>query len=157
MRLLMLCLVSLLPLATALFFGCGCSQCACSGSSYGYGYQRPSYPSTYGYGYQRPSYPSTYGYGYQQQASYLTSYGSFSPYPPGPISGYILRPVGPAQVSGYAVAGGYGGGGTPVIHGRHGQIGYVQSPYGTLPSGPYYWQPSVGAPYERVSVGGYVM
>ncbi|RCN32839.1 hypothetical protein ANCCAN_21342 [Ancylostoma caninum] len=144
MRLPLLCLVSLLPMVNALFFGCGCRQCACSGSSYGYGYQQASYPSTY-------------GYGYQQQASYPSSYSSFSPYPPGPISGYILRPVGPAQISGYAVAGGYSGGGTPVIHSRHGQIGYVQSPYGSLPNGPYYWQPSAGAPYERVSVGGLLL
>ncbi|RCN28836.1 hypothetical protein ANCCAN_25415 [Ancylostoma caninum] len=34
---------------------------------------------------------------------------------------------------------------------------YVQSPYGSLPNGPYYWQPSAGAPYERVSVGGLLL
>ncbi|EPB68031.1 hypothetical protein ANCCEY_12879 [Ancylostoma ceylanicum] len=97
----------------------------CGGSSYGYGFQQASYPTGYGYGYRQTSYSPAYGYGYrqvsyppsygygygyQQQGSYATSYGSFSSYPPGQISGYILRAVGPAQATGYAVAGGYTGG-----------------------------------------------
>ncbi|EYB85440.1 hypothetical protein Y032_0298g1762 [Ancylostoma ceylanicum] len=172
MHLLLLCLVSLLPLLNASFLGCGGGSSGCGGSSYGYGFQQASYPTGYGYGYRQTSYSPAYGYGYrqvsyppsygygygyQQQGSYATSYGSFSSYPPGQISGYILRAVGPAQATGYAVAGGYTGGGVPVTHSRYGQIGYVTSPYGSLPTGPYYWQPSAGAPYERVSVGSYAV
>ncbi|KAK6756533.1 hypothetical protein RB195_014757 [Necator americanus] len=98
----------------------------------------------------------TASYGYQQSSNpaYPSPYSSLSPYPPGPISGYILRPVDPVRNSGYAVAGGAGEGGIPVVHNQYGQIGYVQSPYGTLPNGPFYWQPSAGSPYERVLVGG---
>ncbi|EPB65264.1 hypothetical protein ANCCEY_15673, partial [Ancylostoma ceylanicum] len=120
MRLLSLCLVALLPLVNASFLGCGGGSSGCGGSSYGYGFQQASYPTAYGYGYRQTSYSPAYGYGYRQVSyppSYgygygyqqQGSYGSFSSYPPGQISGYILRAVGPPQATGYAVAGGYTG------------------------------------------------
>ncbi|VDL73096.1 unnamed protein product [Nippostrongylus brasiliensis] len=70
----------------AFFLGCGCRQCGCA--QYGGYNSYASYP-TYA-----PSYPSNYASSY------------FSPYPPGQISGYILRPVGPATSGGYALPGG---------------------------------------------------
>ncbi|WKY08859.1 hypothetical protein Q1695_001776 [Nippostrongylus brasiliensis] len=118
----------------AFFLGCGCRQCGCA--QYGGYNSYASYP-TYA-----PSYPSNYASSY------------FSPYPPGQISGYILRPVGPATSGGYALP---GGAGLPVTHRAHGPLGYMQATSGISPQGPFYWQPSAGAPYERVSVGGYLL
>ncbi|VDM74092.1 unnamed protein product [Strongylus vulgaris] len=107
------CLLSLLSLTNALNFGCGCSTCPCGSSSYGYGGR-----AAYGYsGYN--GYQSSYASSSYPSGSYYSSY------PPGQISGYILRPVGPIKNSGgYAVAGGYNGGsGIPVVHQQYGQIG----------------------------------
>nr|CDJ82418.1 unnamed protein product [Haemonchus contortus] len=120
---LFLGLLNGLQYSEASFFGCGCRQCNCAQSYY------PSY---------QPSYQPTY-------ASY---------YPTGPVAGYVLRPIGQAPYSGYAVSGVQAeSGGIPVVHNKHGHIGYLRT-NGNFPmNGPFYWQPAQGAPYETVSLG----
>lgn len=92
---------------------------------------------------------TSYGYG----RNYVPSYPSLSSYPPGQITGYILRAVAPAAPRGYVTSSDYNRG-VPVLRREQGQIGYLKTPNGIIPNGPFYWQSEVGGPYEKVSVGG---